>query len=244
LPLQKINDPYKNVSLIYPELMKFVSYKWWARYIYFISRKHIKKKAEVLELASGNCSLAKYLKKQFSNYVSTDLSLSMLKSSEINSDRVCCDMTRLPFKRKFDLIFTAFDSINYLTSKKQLRLLFNEMNKLLSDDGIFTFDAALESNSYKHQKTASDKGKLDGYFYARKSIYLPKSRIHKNIFRIIKPDGEIVTEIHRQKIFPYRTYFEEAEKSNLYVVNCYKAFSIQRGSEKSDRVQFILKRKQ
>lgn len=223
--------------------MRFVSYKWWARYIYFITKKYVNKHSTVLELAAGNCLLAKYLRKQFSSYVAADISFNMLNNSEVKIDRVCCDMIQLPFKGKYDLILAAFDSVNYLTNKRKLKSLFDEVNSLLKDEGIFTFDAALESNSYKHQKTASDKGNINGFSYTRKSIFLPNSRIHKNIFWIKKPNGEVVTETHRQKIFAYQTYFELAEKSNLYVVNCYKAFSVQRGSNKSDRVQFIMKRK-
>lgn len=72
---------------------------------------------------------------------------------------------------------------------------------------------------------------------------MPMSKIHKNIFTIEYPDGEIFTEIHRQKIYSYDTFFEIAENSGLYVVNCYKAFSYQKGKAISDRVQFIMKRK-
>ena len=39
------------------------------------------------------------------------------------------------------------------------------------------------------------------------------------------------------------TFFDMAEKSGLYVVNCYKAFSYTKGKASSDRVQFIMRRK-
>lgn len=224
--------------------MRFVSYKWWARYIFFISKKHLNKNPKVLEIAGGNCSLAKYLRKQFYLYIVSDISFSMLNSSKVDVARVCCNMIKLPFKEKFDLIISSFDSVNYLTSKKQLKALFDEVKNILSDDGIFTFDASLEKNSYKHQKYADNhKGKIDGYLFNRKSVYLPASKIHKNIFWITDANGNNLIETHRQKIFPFQTYFDLCEKSGLYIVNCYKAFSIQRGSSKSDRVQFVMKRK-
>ncbi len=72
---------------------------------------------------------------------------------------------------------------------------------------------------------------------------MPLSKIHKNIFTIICPTGEILLETHKQKIYSYDTFFEMAEKSGLYVVNCYKAFSHTKGKASSDRVQFIMKRK-
>ena len=45
-------DPYLHVSNIYPHLMDFVSYKWWARYIYSITKNFLVKNPAVLELAA------------------------------------------------------------------------------------------------------------------------------------------------------------------------------------------------
>ncbi len=242
--LQERNtDPYYHVANIYPHLMSFVSYKWWAKYIYSISKNNICKNPVVLELAAGNCELAKHLSKLYKNYLSTDISLKMLNCGDKIITKVCCDMTAIPFNKKFDLILTSFDSVNYLLSKKRLLKFFREVEFYLSENGVLTFDAALESNSYKHQKTASSKGRSKGFHYHRMSVYLPKSKIHKNIFTITYPDGDVFTETHKQKIYPFATFFELAEESGLYVVNCFKAFSYQKGKGNSDRVQFIMKRK-
>ena len=236
-------DPYLHVSNIYPHLMDFISYKWWAKYIYSITNKKVIKNPAVLELAAGNCSLARHLSKLYKNYIATDISLNMLNYNDEKILKVCCDMTSISFKKKFDLIHSSFDSVNYLTNKKGLLKLFKEVKNSLIENGVFTFDAALESNSYKHQKTAALKGRSKGFVYQRRSIYLPKSKIHKNIFTITYPNGDVFTETHKQKIFSYHTFFDLAEKSGLYVVNCYKAFSTQKGKANSDRVQFIMKRK-
>ena len=243
--MQKPNltDPYQHVSNIYPHLMDFISYKWWARYLYIITKSKDVKNPSVLEIAAGNCTLAKHLSKLHEDYLVTDISKSMLNHGTDKLNKVCCDMTALPFKSKFDLILASFDSVNYLKTNKKLLQLFKQVNSLITEKGVFTFDAALESNSYKHQKTATVKGKSKGFTYQRKSIYLPKSRIHKNIFTITYPNGDIFIETHKQKIFSYNTFFDLAEKSGLFVVNCYKAFSFQKGKETSDRVQFIMKRK-
>lgn len=240
---QNHTDPYLHVANIYPHLMNFVSYKWWARYIYTITKPKVLKNPCVLELASGNCALAVYLSKHYKNYIVTDISQSMLNHSKNKLNKVCCDMTAIPFSKKFDLILTSFDSVNYLLSKKRLLQFFNEANNHLSENGVLTFDVALESNSYKHQKTARTKGRAKGYRYIRESVFLPASKIHKNIFRITYPNGKTFSEIHKQKIYSYETFFEMAEKSGLYVVNCYKAFSYTKGKASSDRVQFIMKRK-
>jgi len=223
--------------------MNFVSYKWWARYIYSITKPKVVKNPSVLELASGNCSLANHLSKHYKNYLVSDISQSMLTYSSNKLVKVCCDMTAIPFNKKFDLILTSFDSVNYLLSKNKLLKFFKEVNDHLTEKGVLTFDAALESNSYKHQKTARTNGRAKGFTYFRESVFMPSSKIHKNIFTITYPDGKTFSETHKQKIYSYETFFEMAEKSGLYVVNCYKAFSFTKGKASSDRVQFIMKRK-
>ena len=112
---------YANVSFIYDELMKDVNYPEWAKYIQKISSEFIRKDSKVLELGAGNCKIANLLSKKFPDIIATDISLSMLKSDTKNVvKKVCCDMISLPFNIKFDLIFSTFDSVNYLMSKKKL----------------------------------------------------------------------------------------------------------------------------
>jgi len=243
LPAKKQIDPYLHVSKIYSQLIDFVDYKWWAKYIYSITKNSLPKNPVVLEIGAGNCVLANYLSKHYKKYFASDISLQMLNQKKIPVKKICCNMTSLPFTKKFDLIFSAFDSVNYLLTKKDLLKHFNEVSSHLTENGIFTFDTALENNSYKHQKTANKSGKYKKYFYNRVSLFDPKTKTHKNIFSVIYPDGNIYKETHTQKIFPFNTFFELAEKSGLYVVNCYKAFSYTKGIASSDRVQFIMKRK-
>lgn len=243
LPAKKQVDPYQHVSKIYSQLMAFVDYKWWAKYIYSITKQLLPKNPLVLEMGAGNCSLAKYLSRNYKNYIASDISFQMLNQKSNSLKKICCDMSSLPFKKKFDLIFSTFDSINYIITNKDLLKHFNEVSSYLNDSGVFTFDAALENNSYKHQKTAIKSGKIKGYSYKRDSTFNIKTKMHKNVFTVIYPNGEIFKETHTQKIFSFNAFFELAEKSGLYVVNCYKAFSYTKGKASSDRVQFIMRRK-
>ncbi|AFH49320.1 SAM-dependent methyltransferase [Ignavibacterium album JCM 16511] len=224
--------------------MEKVDYKFWAKYLKRLSSLYVGNNSIVLEVAAGNCNLAKYLSDSFRFYVASDISISMLKKNKSqNLQKVCCDMTMLPFKNKFDLIICAFDSINYLTNRKSVTRFFLEINNILSEQGIFLFDAALERNSYKHQKHAVKKGKQKGVLFNRQSLYLHKSRIHKNIFEIIYPDGNKMKEIHRQKIYPLEFYFELLDKCGLYAVECFNAFTFRNCKSNDLRAQFVVKRK-
>ncbi len=97
----------------------------------------------------------------------------MLKSDTNNVvNKVCCDMTSLPFDTKYGLIFSTFDSVNYLMSKKKLLALFKQVSLLLEDNGIFTFDVSLEKNSLEFLQDHAVEGSTGGYSFKRVSKFL------------------------------------------------------------------------
>ena len=238
------NKIYSHLALIYSHLMRSIDYDSWADYLVKISGELKTRNISALEIASGTGSLAKRLKNIFDFYVATDFSFSMLSQFEDEKIfRVVCDMTSLPFKKKFNFVFSTFDSINYLTSKEKILRLLKSVDSCLTDDGIFTFDVSLENNSIRYQRYLNRKGDYNGIHYKQISRYDKEKRIHYNIFDITLKDGNKVREIHRQKIYEFDEYFKIIEKSNFYVMNCYEAFTFNNANPDSERAQFILKKK-
>jgi len=238
------NKIYKDVSHIYDHIMRKVRYDYWADYIYAISSEYVKDKPKVLELASGNCNLARFLSAYYPNLIASDISYEMLyNNSKTYLQRVCCDMTMIPFKTKFDLIVSTFDSVNYLISKKKLVKLFIEVCGAISDKGMFTFDVSLEKNSFRHIKDPIRKGSYKGFRYKQETDYNSVKCIHRNVFYITYPNGTVFEEVHIQKIYSFETYFDLLDSAGLVVKECYDAFTFKNGSSKSPRVQFIAVKK-
>ena len=223
--------------------MRDVKYKKWSKYLLDVVSEYIDKKSpSVLELGAGDCRIAGRVSEIYKNIIASDLSLPMLRQCKnVFISKVCCDMTALPFKNKFDLIYSTFDSVNYLLSKRKLLTLFLEVKKVLSGSGIFTFDVSLEKNSLDFEGSYTVEGNVKGYSFTRKSKYNSSSRIHKNIFTITDEHGNVTKEIHKQKIYKFESYFDLIIKSGLYVVECLDAFTFNNGNRNSERVQFILK---
>jgi ubiquinone/menaquinone biosynthesis C-methylase UbiE len=235
---------YEKVSEIYDFIMRNVRYDIWANYVLNLSKDNISENSSVLELGAGNCHLANLLAGSFPHLIAADISQEMLMADKLNLvKKVCCDMSYLPFRGKYDLIYCTFDSINYLTSKKKLLSLFKEIERLISSNGIFTFDASLENNSLKHIRQPLRKGLSKNIEYLHKSEYSKVSRIHKNFFSLKYKDRTYV-EIHKQKIYPFEVYFQLINSTNLYVSHCYKTFTFIEGTPDSDRVQFIVRKEQ
>ncbi|MCX6149779.1 MAG: methyltransferase domain-containing protein [Ignavibacteriales bacterium] len=236
----KKKKPYSKVSDIYPHLMRFINYNDWAHYYYSITKNNLKSKPKVLELAAGNGSLAVNLKKYYKNIIVSDYSLNMLqKCKDDGLLKVCCNMVNLPFKKKYDLIFSAFDSFNYLLTKKALSNLFREINELLDDSGIFSFDVTLELNSINHISYLNRKGIFNGVSYIQKSVYNKGKKIHTNKFTLTYPDGSKVEEVHQQRIYPMELYFKLLTENGFYIQNCFDAFTFNDASSKSYRIQFV-----
>ncbi len=223
--------------------MRDVNYKKWSKYLLDVVSEYLDNKdPSVLELGAGNCKITRKISKKYRNIIASDLSLRMLQQGKnVFISKVCCDMTSLPFAKKFDLIYSTFDSVNYLLSKRKLLTLFLEIKKVLSASGIFTFDVSLEKNSMDFEGSYIVEGKINGYSFTRKSKYNSSSRIHKNIFSVTDEYGNVKKEIHTQKIYKFETYFDIVAKAGLYVVECLNAFTFNNGNQNSERVQFIIK---
>lgn len=224
--------------------MRSIDYKDWAEYIFAINNEIKIENDFTLELASGDCKLAYYLKEYFPKIILSDISNEMLLIPEFKHDlKVCCDMTIPPFKYKFPFILSAFDSINYLLNEDQLNNFFDAIFNLLTDEGIFTFDASLENNSIKNERRLNRKGKFNGIKYQQKSKYDNTDKIHYNYFRIILDNGQIIEEMHKQRVYKFFDYFSIIENNGLFVENCYDSFSFDDADENCDRVQFVVKKR-
>ncbi|MHB9039798.1 MAG: methyltransferase domain-containing protein [Melioribacteraceae bacterium] len=234
---------YSAIAEIYTHMMRSIDYKEWADYIHQISKEIKKKKISVLELAGGTGAISKILQKKM-NIVSTDLSLNMLKQNGDKSfPKVCCDMTCLPFKNKYDFIFSTFDSVNYLNTKEKFIRYLENASRCIDDGGLLAFDVSLENNSKKFEKYLNRRGKVNGITFRQRSLYNPATRIHYNHFELTLANGQKVEEIHKQKIYRFEEYFDFIDKSDFYVHKCYKAFTFKNADAETERAQFILKKK-
>lgn len=221
--------------------MKDVNYSDWSEYLLSIFNNYGNNGNHFLEIAGGTGTLAYAFQKFHPDIILTDLSIQMLKQAKIQN-RVCCDMRFLPFKRKFDFIFSTFDSLNYLLEIEDLICHFKEIYNLLDDKGIYTFDVSLEPNSLNNIGIMNRSGNVDDIYFKQISRYNKSNKIHTNKFEFYQNGVLIFEESHSQKIFPMYIYFDIINKSNMFAVECFDSFSYQDANVNSERVQFIIKK--
>jgi len=238
----KTVKPYELLSRFYSKLMREINYDAWANYIEDILFIYNVKPVKILELGAGNGKLAGILSQLLEKEILiSDLSKEMLLQASENQTKIVCDMRALPFGSKFDLIFSCFDSVNYLLHKKDLLNFFVEVSNILSEDGLFLFDVSLIQNSLRHAKSFNITEDFGEIKYAQKSVYNKRTGIHTNEFKI-EIDGKTYREKHAQRIYPFSLYFKLLEKAGMYASGCHEAFTFKDANSQSERAQFVVRK--
>lgn len=236
-------DNYSRLSLIYNDLVRHVDYHGWAVYILKLIEKFDVRTGRVLELASGTGKLFPKLGFVNGRGIMSDLSFNMLDQASSKYPKVCCDMTRIPFKTGFDLVFSCFDSVNHLSDTDQLAVHFQEVTRVLTPGGWFFFDMVTERNSRAYLSTYSKKRKAGTLSYSQASQYDENSKIHYNKFKITESGKEPVVEENREYIYNDEEMDHILRNSGLEIVAKFDSFTFDPVEDDSYRIQYITRKR-
>ncbi|MFN3135555.1 MAG: class I SAM-dependent DNA methyltransferase [Candidatus Kryptonium sp.] len=242
------SEPYTVLAEIYDCIMRSVPYEKWAKYIVKLIRKFCPDAKRIFEIACGTGTLLALLKKYSFIVDGMDSSVAMINKAKekIKTKDVkffVGDMSNFKIDEKYDVALCLYDSVNYLDSIEKFDGLFKSVESLLYDWGIFIFDISTEYNSIQNSRLMNLSGECLGIKYIRRSYYLRDERIHINEFEI-ELNGKKYFEKHAQKIYKISEIKDVIESNGLFeVVACFDGFSFSEGSEWSERVHFILKKR-
>ena len=139
---------YDFLAGCYDQLTYDVDYSAWADYI----ERHFRRRGlpgkTVLDLACGTGSLTRELAGRGYEMIGVDLSPDMLaEAAEKNRDVdgiapmfLCQSMDKLDLYGTIDACVCCLDSVNYVTSPKQLQKAFERVHLFLMPGGLFLFD--------------------------------------------------------------------------------------------------------
>lgn len=248
--------PYQALAPFYNRVMSHVDYPGWARYLRAAWRKYhgVKPPGRVLEIAAGTCPFATFplFPKAFT--VHTDRSPAMLTVGARHASPlqvspllcVTCDARALALRGPFDLAIMIYDSLNYLLRPEDVICALKEARQVLRPGGLFIFDVATETCSRRYFADSIDFEELDGCASVRASRYDARRRVQLNLFTlfVVGADGRYDRreEVHRQRIYRIAALGKLARRAGFSVRACLADFTFRPGSEKNERVHFILQR--
>ena len=174
----------------------------------------------------------------------------------------------------FDLVLFLYDGINYLIEKECWDRLFVEVHSRLSQGGLFLFDVTTEFNSINNFSEYVDADDFGDCFYFRHSYYHARQSFQFNDFTIFRRCGKAdgirtapsatrdsrdheqrlecdetalytkSLEHHKQKVFPIGVIRGFVPDSLFEVLGVWDDFSLKKYTPRSERVHFLLRKKE
>lgn len=162
---------YSSFARYYDSLTRNVDYAGHAEYLCSIL-EHLKHKAGLtLDLACGTGSLTLELAKRGVDVYGLDASPEMLSVAQQKAMRaglnilfVCQKMQQMDLYGTVDTAVCMLDSVNHITSSKDLQESFKRISLFLNSGGYFIFDA---NTVYKHRNVLAH----NVYVYDMEDVY-------------------------------------------------------------------------
>lgn len=238
---------YHHLAEIYDQLMEHVNYTYWAEYIQTILHTFYPDKP-FDRILDCSCGTAAFFNHWYPNseqsLVASDLSGTMLQSARRKNSLlplIQADMKRLPFSAGFGLILCLYDSFNYLLTPDEILNFFYSVSQSLIPGGVLIFDVTTATNCQRYFHNEQSTSQIQSLVCHRISRYDTQTMTQYNHFTIHHSD-EIVQETHIQKIYTIHHINELIQNSPLIPVQALADFSFKSGTEKSERIHFILEK--
>jgi len=243
-------NPYSRLAVIYDDVMAHVDYKQWASYIHRVIKKWHTSAYRLIDISCGTGSLLLQLNRYGYQTFGFDLSFEMVHRAQVkfqsNTQDIPVwqgDMVSFHLKKKADVFVCIYDSINYLQQREAVARVFEMVWENLSIQGLFIFDVCTARNSLDYFQNYSEQNQGIDYAYTRHSSYIKELRIQQNRFDItFDSDPKTYCEVHKQRIYSVDEMVSLISDSNFSLVGFFDGFSFRQGSERSYRIQFVLKK--
>lgn len=142
---------YNQLAYIYDSLMNHIDYSEVTEYYIKAAQKHGWQGGIVLDLACGTGNITLELLKKGYTVHGLDNSSDMLSVADekiygagYTPHLFCQDMKDFQVIDKYELVISAFDSMNYLLNEDDVNLTIKNVSEALKDKGFFLFDVHSE----------------------------------------------------------------------------------------------------
>ncbi len=248
--------------------MRHVNYARWATYIMDLFDAAAKRPIQtVLELACGTGKMLVELSQAGYNVYGLDASYEMVKLATSRLSKLrrtngvlspvaldgrsvdlgavwCGDMQNFTLAAPVDAAICLYDSFNYNLEIKSGRQLLNGVAQAVRPGGVFIFDICTVRNCRRNFNNYYEREGFGIYSYIRRAHFKPYRKIQVNEFFITDEitGGPAMYERHEQRIYTIREIHAMIDPRQWKLAGCFDGMSRRPGTEKSDRVHFVLER--
>lgn len=243
--------PYSQLASIYDYVMRHVDYDRWANYLQRTFQKTEIDIKTVLDISCGTGNLLMRLQAKGFRSFGFDSSRQMATIAHRKAQHAqnipliwLANMCRFRLHNPVEAIYCTYDSVNYCPDIITFSALLQSVGSALTVGGIFVFDVSTIRNSKRYFHDYTDRDGADGFEYVRHSHFETSTQTQINEFYIIFQEASKACyyEKHQQHIYSIAELLKAIPRDIFAIVGVYDDFSFRPGSEKSDRVHFVLKR--
>lgn len=243
-------DSYRELAGIYDGLMDHVDFGKITDFYLGAARRFNWQGGRILDLACGTGTITLELLKRGYRVTGLDQSQDMLAMADekiyaagYQPDLINQNMTKLALPRQYDLVISAFDSLNYLLNEKDLKRTITRVEKCLNPGGMFLFDL---HSQYKFQEVFGDRtftysGEDCAYIW--RNHYQSGRKIAHMILDIFIPTGgglyRRVQEYHRERFYSTEIITLLCKKSGLKILAVYGDLKYRRPGPRTERIYYV-----
>lgn len=235
--------------------MKDIDYESWADFIDEVIQTHHDNPVYLHEMACGTGSLALSLEElECYEIDASDLSEQMLQIAEIKAKQkdsrinfFPMSFSRLNYEKTYDVVFSVFDSINYLLTPEEVSQFLENSIRLLNPGGLLVFDFTTPQNSLEAvDYLNNEEMTIQNLRYFRTSSFDIKKHLHYNQFEIERFDPETneitdsFQELHCQRVYTLKEMLSIVEQSPYHLEAKYDGFDLVDATENSARITMVL----
>ena len=205
---------YSIFAEYYDDLTFNVDYAKKADYLMRLFKRHKHQPGVMLDLACGTGSLTLELASRGADIFGIDYSSDMLTAAQQKASEAGYDIMFIKQKMqsfflidKIDTCICSLDSINHLTSEKDVSACFSRVSEYLQTGGLFVFDC---NTVFKHREILGNNCYIyerDNVFCAWQNNYTEQDNKVLITLDFFVPDGKMYKRYSEQ--FYERAYTEE-----------------------------------
>lgn len=243
---------YSYFADYYDQLTENVDYEEKADYFLELLKRHNHKPGFTLDLACGTGTFTLALKKRGINVFGADMSQDMLSIAQMKACDagyqiffICCKMQNLELPETIDTCVCTLDSINHITSKKELVKAFEHIHNCLSENGLFVFDT---NSVYKHKEILGDNCYIydtEHVFCAWQNNYQPRNNKVIITLDFFKPDGKKyirTSEQFAERAYSFEEMKEMLDQAGFIIEAVYDDMSFNKPHSKTQREIYVVRK--
>ncbi len=243
---------FDEIAFLYDELMAGVPYRGWVEYLARLLKHFEHKPMTVLDLCCGTGTVSHMMAKIGYQVTGVDISAGMIESARAKNDKKSPDVdfhvqdaASMRLGKKFDLVISLFDSLNYIIEASDLQNAFYRVADHLVDGGMFVFDMNTELALAGRFFDQSNVGHGARVTYDWRSTYNRDTEICTvNMDFVYRSGGEErqVRIMHYQRAYHQAEIVDMLERSGLTVLGVFDGYTLKNASARSDRVFYAARK--